>query len=40
MLVIFLLVFETSVLDNTLATLCLHIVPHEIITAAYDDKVR
>lgn len=39
MLVIFLLVFETFVLDNTLSTVCLHIVPNEVITAAYD-KVR
>lgn len=39
MLVIFLLVFETSVPENTLATVCLHIVPNEVIAAAYD-KVR
>lgn len=39
MLVIFLLVLETSVLDNTLSTVCLHIVLNEVITAAYD-KVK
>lgn len=34
MLVIFVLMYETSELENTLSTVCLHIVPNEVITTA------